>query len=170
MLSVSVLLKHTSAGHEIKYKDLEVLFGLPLAAIIGKPALSNLLQWLKANRRSDVNFKLANQTYTELALQKIYAFWPQLVVSVASADDKHQPVAPSNQHSDNHSIDIQRKNDEISTFKRDGEEGSIDHINYLKHLTMVPAICKVQLIWLDRHSTNRLFRDPDSFQPNVNFI
>jgi hypothetical protein len=65
-LSISVLVKHTGAGHEITFKDLLVLFGSPCASIIGKRALNNILQWLKANRRSDVNFKLANQTQTDL--------------------------------------------------------------------------------------------------------
>jgi hypothetical protein len=37
-------------------------------------------------------------------------------------------------------------------------------------VSMVPVICIVQLLWPDRHSTNKLFRDPDEFQPNVNFI
>lgn len=60
------MVKHTGAGHIISYRDLEILFGPPCAAIIGKNLINNLLLWLKANRRSDVNFKLANQTLTEL--------------------------------------------------------------------------------------------------------
>ena len=65
-LNVSVLVKHTWAGHGISMVDLITVFGAPCAKIVGKKVLNELLTWLTANRRSDASFKMSNQTHTDL--------------------------------------------------------------------------------------------------------
>ena len=84
LLGVSVLVKHAAAGHVITLRDMEIVLGTPCVTIVGRPALTKLLVWLKANIRSDINFKVASQTYTDTGLQRLFAFWPQLVVEVVS--------------------------------------------------------------------------------------
>ena len=55
--------------------------------------------------------------------------------------------------------------------ENDEDSANIGHSHEVKPaISMVPVICIVQLLWPDRHSTNKLFRGPDDFQPNVNFI
>ena len=61
-----MLVKHTGAGHEVTERDMEILLGPPCATIIGKPTLSRLFLWLKANRRTDATFKLASQTHSDI--------------------------------------------------------------------------------------------------------
>ena len=195
-MSISVLFKHTGAGHEITLRDLIVLFGSPCATIIGKQLLNDILLWLKANRRSELNFKLANQTQTELALQRLFAFWPQLLISVTPEGEMPQSENIGNLNRENciisRTLSKAGKLFEIDTKSRGkGEKGistvqdnlhieekNNENYDYNKKkikkvgqvLSMVPVICSVQLVWPDRHSTNKLFRDPDEFQPNVNFI
>jgi hypothetical protein len=84
LLGVSVLVKHAAAGHVITLRDMEIVLGTPCVTIVGRHALTKLLVWLKANIRSDINFKVASQTYTDTGLQRLFAFWPQLVVEVVS--------------------------------------------------------------------------------------
>ena len=71
-LGVSVLVKHAAAGHIITYRDLEIVLGIPCVAIVGRPALAKLLSWLRANLRSDINFKVASQTYTDTGTFRDY--------------------------------------------------------------------------------------------------
>ena len=140
VLGVSVLVKHAGAGHVITYRDLEIVLGAPCVAIVGRPALAKLLAWLQANIRSDINFKVASQTYTDTGLQRLFAFWPQLVVEVVSTPEEEE----------------------------DGPDSPLYPPS--AEASMVPALCNVRLMWLDRHWTSRLFREPDEFTPSINQV
>jgi hypothetical protein len=142
MLGVSVLVKHAGAGHVITYRDLEIVLGEPCVAIVGRAALAKLLTWLKANIRSDINFKVASQTYTDMGLQRLFAFWPQLVVEVVSTPEE----------------------------EGEGEGDEASPGASVEGATMVPALSNVRLTWLDRHWTSRLFREPDEFAPSINQV
>jgi len=83
ILCVLVLIKHTQAGKEVKYEDLLNLFGKPVARKIGQSNLLALLRWLKANRRSEVNFIPSHERYLEFALQRLFAYWPDTWVNVS---------------------------------------------------------------------------------------
>ena len=69
-----MLVKHAAAGHVITYRDLEIVLGIPCVAIVGRPALAKLLSWLRANLRSDINFKVASQTYTDTGIFHCYYY------------------------------------------------------------------------------------------------
>ena len=78
----------------------------------------------------------------------MFAFWPQLAVEVNS----EETTTPETDN--NPSLPPSRRQIDSST----------------PLVKMVPAICNVRLVWPDHNATNKIFRIPDDFQPNINFI
>eukprot|EP00597_Dinobryon_sp_UTEXLB2267_P010305 CAMPEP_0170098882 /NCGR_PEP_ID=MMETSP0020_2-20130122/693_1 /TAXON_ID=98059 /ORGANISM="Dinobryon sp., Strain UTEXLB2267" /LENGTH=882 /DNA_ID=CAMNT_0010321403 /DNA_START=779 /DNA_END=3428 /DNA_ORIENTATION=- len=82
LLSIFVLLKHTGAGKQIALEDVVLLLGNFTSELLGRKLLDKLLFWLHSNRRTDASFKLVNQTHLEMALQRLYSFWPSLQINL----------------------------------------------------------------------------------------
>ena len=111
-----------------------------------------LLRWLLLSIHSDI---LIVFPHLLLGLQRLFAFWPQLVVEVVS--DGSPVTDPKQQHSD-------------SSTKTKRGTGKDHEYDQNQNTPMIPAMCCVRLLWGDRHWTSRLFREPDDFQPSINQI
>lgn len=148
ILCVLVLIKHTQAGKEVKYVDLLNLFGKPVAKKIGHTNLLALLRWLKANRRSEMNFIPSHERYLEFALQRLFAFWPDIWVNVSEVD--------LNNNIDDDNIQEQNKRLESKIIP--------PQQNYREMKTVV------RLRWPDKFRVTKLFLEPHALEPNLNFI
>jgi len=156
ILCVLVLIKHTQAGKEVKFEDLLNLFGKPVARKIGQTNLLALLRWLKANRRSEMNFIPSHERYLEFALQRLFAFWPDAWVNVAEVDPNNLEEDLSN--------DNQTHRDEHRELSKQVEASKI--------IPLQPKQMKttVRLKWPDKFRVTKLFLEPHALEPNLNFI
>jgi hypothetical protein len=61
-----VLVKHSLAGKSISYEDLKIVFGRGIFRWIERSTIKKILFWLKANQRTELNFKPANPILVDL--------------------------------------------------------------------------------------------------------
>lgn len=152
ILCVLVLIKHTQAGKEVKYEDLLNLFGKPVAKKIGHTNLLALLRWIKANRRSEMNFIPSHERYLEFALQRLFAFWPDTWVNVAEVNPNIDEDTT-----------LQNNHDEYRELSKQ-LESKITPIETKQMKTTV------RLKWPDKFRVTKLFLEPHALEPNLNFI
>lgn len=72
------------AGKAVSIQDLKMIFGRRVFSSLNKKEVVLLMRWLKANQRTEFNFRPANPLIIELALQKLYAFWPALSIKLVN--------------------------------------------------------------------------------------
>ena len=93
VLIIALLTRVSFAGKEIKRSDVKKMFGPQLSHsdILPSRLLNKLLMWLKANKRSEFSFKLCNPTLIDMSLQKLFAYWPKLLISLnVVINSKHE--------------------------------------------------------------------------------
>ena len=194
VLNISVLCRHTWAGKTITLDDILLIFGKPLFTIMGKRTLNALVSWFTANRKSENSFKIGNPTLTDLALQRMYAYWPQLSIELQynnmnelqkpktpPAALKTQESAPSSSSSSSSSF---RKNkyagvasspppnsrpNSRPTSKTGTRSVSRPRIDTASSSAGGGAI-EVAYVWNDRYRVDRIFKEPHLFVPNVNNV
>jgi hypothetical protein len=119
------------------------------------------------------------------ALQRLYAFWPALEVEVKSEDQGggergserggeyahtgHTYATPLSTTAVGGVSMEPTPETATATAATSNRSTPMTNTNGLRE-TLVQVTCAVRLAWPDRYQTNRVFRDPDTFQPNVNCI
>lgn len=109
---MSVLCRHAWAGKHVTPADLLALFGEPIVRLIGKKTLAKLLEWLVANRRTDCSFKTGNPTLTDLALQRMFAYWPQLSIQLNPPPRARRPFVPKKRDKDKQKEEDEQEEEE----------------------------------------------------------
>jgi hypothetical protein len=89
--NIHTLLQQTWAGQEVSLKHLLASFGRGGIKRIGKPLVQRLLFWLKANRTTDKGFLSGDHLPVELALRKLYSYWPNLSLAIERSVDGAKP-------------------------------------------------------------------------------
>ncbi len=84
-----MVVRHALAGKEVRVGDLKFIFGRRVFSLLAKKDIGLFMRWLRANQRTELNFKPSNPFLIELALQKIYAFWPMLMIKLLNKSSKH---------------------------------------------------------------------------------
>jgi hypothetical protein len=81
-LQVTVIIRHVLAGKSINVADLKMILGKRVFSTLNKRDIAQLMKWLQANQRTEFNFRPSNALIIELALQKLYSFWPSLSIKL----------------------------------------------------------------------------------------
>ena len=123
---MSVLCRHAYAGKLVTPADFLALFGRPVVRLIGKKILGKLLEWLIANRRTDCSFKSGNSTLTDLALQRMYSFWPQLTIQLNPTPRARRPVGPKRRDKEKEKEGEEQKEKKEEERKTKVQKGHID--------------------------------------------
>jgi len=176
VVNFSLFARHTWAGKDLSKKYVIALLGLPCVRAIGRKTFSNLMKWLKANKRSEASFKLGNPTLTDMALQRLFSYWPQLSIQLRCN------IKPKALNSLPHSLYLGLERASKHQQQQEGRGGGVDEDEgeeYPDHpslqrnpLIAKPPVshCIVAFVWLDRHRVDKVFAEPHLFQPNANII
>ncbi len=92
ILNLWIVLEQLQEGKLVVMQDLVNLFSKSILRLIGRPLLTRLLAWLKANRRNPSGFVLATHSHIETALQKMYSYWPNLAIKITDENDRNEPA------------------------------------------------------------------------------
>ena len=69
-----VLVKHSFAGKQVDLSDVKTLFGKNVVEYMGKQNVSQFLAWTRANKRSEIKFRLPSHTYTDAGERAVINF------------------------------------------------------------------------------------------------
>jgi hypothetical protein len=118
-------------------------------------------------------------------MQRLYAFWPSLEVEVLNENEPEK----NNEEEDGEGHTAIRSEQQGATGgggssrphtprgKSPGGSAMMGSMSVERSRSpsvsdghMIQAVCCVRLVWPDRHKTNKIFREPDFYEPNINCI
>lgn len=166
-----MLVKHTGAGKEIAMNDVVLLLGNYTSEVLGRRLLEKLLFWLHSNRRTDASFKLVNQTHLEMGLSLMiqsskimYFIFPFIFESVAKII---RLLAVATNQSPN-ALETRRR---FVTSIRRFYYNLFSYVRFSNLTeTALSSSCQTVLHWQNRLKVSKVFRDPNSYEPNINRI
>ena len=126
--------------------------------------------------------------FDNTAMQRLYAFWPSLEVDVLNENEPEKNNEEEHREEGQTAIHGEQQQaaggDSSSRSSRPhtprGKSPGSARIGSMsvegsRSLSaaegqMIEAVCCVRLVWPDRHKTNKIFREPDFYEPNINCI
>lgn len=141
-----MLIRHALAGQYITQKDVRQILGHVVCQRIGQKLIAALTHWLQCNQREKSNIlrPTTHPAYLELALQRLYCLWPNLLIEAIESPTVTSGPLRQPQHS--------RRRSKATTNRS-------DRPSYV-----------FALAWENRLQTQNAFRQPDSYLPNINRI
>eukprot|EP00981_Chlorochromonas_danica_P014811 scaffold8922_cov215-Ochromonas_danica.AAC.1 len=151
------------AGKTLSSEDIALVMGPSVLKVIPIHHIKQLKQWLSANQHNGHNFRPANPLLVDAGLQRLFSFWPTLHIHVESSQTTPATTTTTatttaiNNKSSNNKTETSSSSMSIPpTTNKDHEEPL--------------GFSQIKLRWINKMEAGRVFRDPDSFQPNLNSI
>lgn len=129
VLHIHKLVQMAFTGTLVTRELILQVLGKPHFDRLDKQFVVRLMKWLQANRRctESTNFRVEDVTILDEALQRIFAYWPQMSIQLRAT------------------VDPRLTNDVLAT-------------------------CIMDLSWMDKLKSEKLFRDPALFECNSSQI
>ena len=186
-LKVFSLVKSAWMGKTTNPDTIKFMFG-DLVKLMGKYELRELDRWLRANTKSAHSFKLSDNTYTDMALQRSFSFWPQMKIHTTYQQSRPHPLSKKALSSSRPTTPQSRQSRQSTPGSKSAKKDtslrttrSCKDPSTNRHKDVLQTTnnsennnheggCMVQLAWLERHATGRYFKDTLSYEPSFNLV